>query len=159
MYWVGYKFHVDCVDGGIPVSAMLTSASMHDSQAAIPLATLTAQRITSCYDLMDSAYYIPGILEHSRSLGHVPIVEVHPRRDKGLKNAMKEEAKARRILNWISPEDLRYNNRSTSERVHSRLKDEFGACKIRVRGNVKVACHLMFGVLALAADQLMKLVI
>jgi hypothetical protein len=38
------------------------------------------------------------------------------------------------------------------------LKDEFGACKLRVRGIAKVACHLMFGVLVLTADQLMKLV-
>jgi len=29
---------------------------LHDSQVAIPLATLTAGRVTSLYDLMDSAY-------------------------------------------------------------------------------------------------------
>ena len=31
--WIGYTLHIDSADGGI-----LTSASMHDSQAAIPLA-------------------------------------------------------------------------------------------------------------------------
>jgi hypothetical protein len=30
MYWNGYKLHLDTVDGGIPVSAILTSASVHD---------------------------------------------------------------------------------------------------------------------------------
>ena len=30
--------HLDTIDGGIPVSA-ITSASIHDSQVAIPLAT------------------------------------------------------------------------------------------------------------------------
>jgi len=29
---------------------------------------------------------------------------------------------------------------------------------VRVRGHAKVYCHLMFGVLALAVDQLMRLV-
>lgn len=32
MYWTGYKLHLDTVDGGIPVSAIVTSASVHDSQ-------------------------------------------------------------------------------------------------------------------------------
>ena len=44
--WTGYKLHIDAIDGGIPVSCLLTSASVHDSQAAIPLATLTARRWT-----------------------------------------------------------------------------------------------------------------
>ena len=44
--WIGYKLHLDTVDGDFPASAILTSASMHDSQAAIPLAQLTAQRVT-----------------------------------------------------------------------------------------------------------------
>jgi hypothetical protein len=41
------------------------------------------------------------------------------------------------------------------ERVYSRLKDEFGARIIRLRG--KIMAHLMFGVLALTVDQLLKL--
>ena len=41
IYWTGYKLHLDTIDGGIPVSALLTSASVNDSQAAIPLATIT----------------------------------------------------------------------------------------------------------------------
>ena len=44
------------------------------------------------------------------------------------------------------------------ERVNARLKDEFGASKIRVRGAAKVMAHLMFGILALTADQLLRLV-
>ena len=45
--WVGYKLHIDVADGQIPISCLLTSASLHDSQAAIPLATLSAERTTS----------------------------------------------------------------------------------------------------------------
>ena len=57
------------LDGGIPVSCLLTSASVHDSQAAIPLATLTARRVTSLYDLMDSAYDAPEIRAFSPEAG------------------------------------------------------------------------------------------
>lgn len=158
-YWIGYKLHLDTVDGGIPVSAILTSASMHDSQAAIPLAMISASRVTTLYDLMDSAYDEPNIIEHSKSLGHVPLIDKNPRRNKELKVELEAEAKARNTLNWEPAEAIRYNERSTAERANARLKDEFGGRKVRVRGNIKVACHLMFGVLALAADQLLKIVI
>ena len=158
MYWIGYKLHLDTIDGGIPVSAFVTSASVNDSQAAIPLATITKERIVNCYDLMDAAYDVPDIIEHSQSLGHVPLIDKNPRRNKELKKALEEESLARNNLNLVFPETLRYNARSTAERVNSRLKDEFGACKVRVRGHIKVACHLLFGVLTLAADQLMQLV-
>lgn len=157
-YWSGYKLHLDIVDGAIPVSAIVTSASLHDSQAAIPLATLTSRRIVNLYDLMDAAYDVPEIIEHSQKLGHVPLIDKNPRRDKEAKEAMEAESKARKTLNFEFPEETRYNVRTTAERANSRLKDEFGACKVRVRGHAKVACHLMFGVLVLAADQLMKLV-
>ena len=44
------------------------------------------------------------------------------------------------------------------ERVNGRLKDDFGARQVRVRGHRKVLCHLLFGVLALTVDQLLRLV-
>jgi Transposase DDE domain len=50
------------------------------------------------------------------------------------------------------------NERSAAERVNARLKDEFGGRHVRVRGHAKVLCHLMFGVLALTVDQLMRLI-
>lgn len=157
MYWTGYKLHLDTVDAGIPVSAIVTSASLNDSQVALPLATLTAGKITNLYDLMDAGYDVDAIAEHSRSLGHVPLIDKNPRRDQGLQKDLATEALARRNLNFKFPEELRYNERTTAERTNARLKDEFGANKLRVRGHAKAACHLMFGVLVLAADQLMKL--
>lgn len=158
LYWTGYKLHLDTIDGGIPISAIVTSASVHDSQVAIPLATLTATRIVNCYDLMDAAYDVPAIATHSQSLGHKPLIDKNPRADKQLKKDLEAENLARRTLNLVFPETLRYNERTTAERTNSRLKDEFGACNLRVRGLTKVACHLMFGVLVLTADQLIKLV-
>lgn len=157
-HWIGYKLHLDIADGCVPISAILTSASVHDSQVAIPLAEMTAKRVVNLYDLMDSAYDVPGIIAHSKSLGHVPLIDKNPRRDKALAAELKAESKRQKLLNLESAEKIRYNERTTAERANARLKDEFGGCMVRVRGQAKVMCHLMFGVLALAADQLMRLV-
>ena len=157
--WIGYKLHIDAADGGIPLSCILTSASVNDSQVAIPLATMTAERVTNLYDLMDAAYDAAEIRAHSESLGHVPIIDVNPRNNSAtFKQELKQEAKAKRTLGQPYAKDVRYRERSTVERVNGRLKDEFGARQVRVRGHSKVLCHLMFGVLALTVDQLLRLV-
>lgn len=141
--WNGYKLHIDTADCGIPVSALLSSASMHDSLAAIPLSLMTAQRVTNCYDLMDAAYCSSVLREHSRNLGHVPLIDHNPR--KGEK------------IEFTPSEAQRYKERSQAERTNARLKDDFGGRHIRVRGNEKVMSHLMFGILALTANQLLRL--
>jgi len=83
--WRGYKLHLDTADGDLPVCWLLTSASRHDSQAAIPLAQMSA------------------------------------------------------------------------ERVHSHRHDNHGGRHVRVRGAVKVAAHLSFGLLVIAAEQLLRM--
>lgn len=143
--WNGYKLHVDTADCGVPISALLTSASVHDSQTAVPLALMTAYRVTNCYDLMDAAYCSEEIRIHSRSLGHVPLIDHNPRR--GEKQP------------FAPHEAQRYKERSQAERTNARLKDEFGANTVWVRGPDKVMSHLMFGVLVLSADQLMRLLL
>ena len=156
--WIGYKLHLDVADGCIPISCVLTSASLHDSQVAIPLATMTARRVTNLYDLMDSAYDVPEIKDHSRSLGHVPIIAINPRGRTGLKEEMALEEKRLSCVGHQMAEDTRYNERTTAERANSRIKDEFGGQTVRVRGGAKVMCHLMFGVLALTVSQLLRFV-
>jgi hypothetical protein len=156
--WAGYKLHIDAADGQIPISCILTSASLHDSQAAIPLAQMTAQRVTHLYGLMDSAYDAQSIHEYIRGLGQIPIIDVHPRRDQAQKAELQAEAQRCKLLNFNYAEDVRYRERTTVERVNARLKDEFGGRWVRVRGNAKVMCHLMFGILALAADQILRLI-
>lgn len=153
-YWRGYKLHLDVADGQIPISAVLTSASVHDSQVAIPLATLSTQRVTYCYALMDAAYDAQHIREQTRQLGHVPIID--PKAPGGRKSEMPALITAPRQLSWAEAE--RYRERTMVERVYARLKDEFGGRNVRVRGAQKVMAHLMFGVLALTADQILKLV-
>lgn len=154
--WIGYKLHIDVADGQIPISCILTSASVNDSQAAIPLATLSAERTTNLYDLMDAAYDAEQIRQHSRSLGHIPLIDLNTRGNTALKEEREREARRLKRLGFQRPEDVRYHERTASERVHGRLKDEFGGRHVRVRGATKVMCHCMFGVLALTADQLLR---
>ena len=141
--WTGYKLHLDCVDGDIPVSAILTSASLHDSQAAIPLAQMSSERITNLYDLMDAAYDAPQIHTFSESLGHKPIIDNNPRRGEKI---------------HMDPATFkRFGQRSSVERVNGYLKDSYGGRTVRVRGHAKVMTHLMFGVIAITANQLFRL--
>lgn len=156
--WIGYKLHIDVADGGIPICAVLTSASTHDSQVAIPLTKMSSERVTNLYDVMDSAYDVPQIHDMSRQLGHIPLIDVHPRRDKALRDELTAENKRCQLIGHKTAEAVRYNERSTVERVNARLKDEFGGRVVRVRGHAKVMCHLMFGILALTANQMMILV-
>jgi len=141
MKWCGYKLHLDCIDGDIPVSAILTSASVHDSQVAIPLMQMTKPRVTNLYDLMDAAYDSPEIHNFSKSMDHVPIIDPNKR-----KKDYKELDAAKK---------KRYNERSTAERVNADLKDNHGGRTVRVKGHAKVFTHLMFGILVITAKQLL----
>lgn len=142
--WIGYKLHLDVCDGEIPLSAILTSASVHDSQVALPLMAMTGARVTYLYDVMDAAYDSKDIVIQSLSDGHVPLIDSNPRRGEKVP---------------FSPHEAeRFKVRTTVERVNARLKDEFGGRAVRVRGPAKVMAHLMFGVLALTVDQLMRFV-
>jgi len=143
--WIGYKLHLDCIDGDIPVSAILSSASLHDSQAAIPLAQMSSERVTNLYDLMDAAYDSPEIHAFSKSLGHRPIIDSNPRR--GEKILMDPATKSR------------FAERSSAERVNSNLKDNYGGRSIRVKGASKVMAHLMFGIVSITAMQLYRLLL
>ena len=92
---------------------------------------------------MDAAYCSVELHEHLRSLDHVPLIDHNPR------GGAKDE---------FEPADaVRYNERTVAERSNARLKDEFGGRHVRVQGAEKVMCHLMMGILALSADQLMRL--
>jgi hypothetical protein len=144
--WTGYKFHVDIGDGGIPLSALTTSASLHDSQVAIPLMKMTASRVDSLYELMDSAYDAELIRQLSRDLGHVSIIDRVTRSKKQAKPEMEPDRAQR------------YNNRTSAERFNSELKDNHGGLMLRVRGNNKVHTHLMFGLLVIFAKAVIGLV-
>jgi hypothetical protein len=107
---------------------------------------------------MDSAYDARLIHEQVRGLGQIPIIDVHPRRDAQQKAELQAEAKRRKLLNFNFAEEARYREHTAVERVNARLKDEFGGRMVRVRGNAKAMCHPMFGIVALAADRILRLI-
>ncbi|MEO6758825.1 MAG: transposase [Saprospiraceae bacterium] len=53
-WWRGYKLHLVVADGNIPISALITSASVHDSQVSIPLIHMTSDRVTYLYETEDA---------------------------------------------------------------------------------------------------------
>ncbi len=146
-YWNGYKLHLDTADGDVPISAILTSASVHDSQAAIPLSTKSNNRTSSIlYELMDSAYDAKEIKDFIISKGSVPIIDPNNRGSKTPRELAPHEKQ-------------RYRQRSSAERTNSQLKDNFNARFLRVRGHAKVFTHLMFGVLSLTVIQIGRLLL
>ncbi len=142
--WNGYKLHLDTNDNGLPISALVTSASLHDSQAAIPLIKLSSRKVTYLYDLMDAAYDATRIEQISREYGHVTITE--------------KNGRGKEVVPMAPHQAERYKIRSSAERANSRLKEDFGANNVMVKGHSKVALHLMYGVITLFADQLLRLV-
>lgn len=139
-YWYGYKLHLSLADGGVPLAAVLSSASPHNSQVAIPLMQMSSERAKVLYDLADSAYDALEIKEFSAGLGWVPIIDPNKRRGEAV-----ELTPAKKV---------RYRERSTVERGNSDLKDNYGARHVRVKGHDKVFTHLMFGVIAITVKQL-----
>ena len=142
--WKGFNLHVLSADGEIPLACVLTGASVHDSQAAPYLLKRARERTTFLYALADAAYDAKAIKDLVCRQGSVPIMDANPRRGK-TKIPMDPDR------------ERRYRNRSRAERIFSLLNDEFGATMIRVRGHRKVGAHLMFAVLALTADQLLRI--
>ena len=60
-------------------------------------------------------------------------------------------------IEFAPHEAERYKARSQAERVNGHLKDHHGGRQIWVRGASKVYSHLMFGVLVIAAEQILRL--
>ena len=154
--WNGYKLHLDVACGQIPVSCVLTSASVHDSQVAIPLMTMTSARIAYLYDLMDAAYDAAAIHDHGKALGHMPIIDRNFRAQREAKAEWAREVERMKLIHMPDPDDVIFDFRTMAERINARLKDEFGARFVRVRGAIKVKCHLVFGLVALTVDQILR---
>lgn len=144
-YWRGYKLHLSTGDGDVPLCAYLSSASLHDSQPAILLQQQVAARTKAVlYELKDAAYDAAAIKEHSCAQGSVAIIE--PNRHSAQQAPEMEPDRIRH-----------YKARSSAERVNSDLKDNHGGRHVRVRGADKVMSHLMFGILVMSAEALLRL--
>ena len=107
--WIGYKLHLDVACGQIPVSCVLTSASVHDSQVAIPLMTMTSARVFYLYDLMDAAYDAAAIVAQSKALGHVPLIDRNFRGQHEAKAECDEEVARTKFIHLPDPGDALYD--------------------------------------------------
>lgn len=142
-FWPGYKLHLDVTDSGIPVTAVVTGANVHDSQVAIPMEKMTERKITHLYSLMDAAYDAPQIRYYIQSKGRIDLIDFNKRKTKEL-----------RIMS--DHEKQRYKIRSTVERANSHLRDWFIPDKIYVKGYKKVNCTLMTAVACLSAMKILQ---
>ena len=160
--WTGGKLHLAVVDGDIPITAMYSSASVHDSSLALPLIKQSSQKVNYLYDLDDAAYDINIIKTYSKNHNHRPIIDINPKNSKVLKKRRKESRSWSWPLCRLSPnhdsDDLHYNQRSSVERVNAYLKDSYGCSKIYYQGAQKVASVLAFAVLSVCITQSLKLV-
>jgi hypothetical protein len=154
--WIGGKLHLGVVDGDIPITAIYTCASVHDSQVAIPVINETTKRVDYLYDLCDKAYDSQPIIAFSKGCGHTPIIDVNPRNSEETKVSLEGDRLLLK-MGFSTPMSNHYNHRSSVERVNSYLKDSFGCKHVYVKGASKIASHLMFGVLALCIHQSIKL--
>ena len=142
-HWRGYKLHADFSDEGIPVSFMVTAASVHDSQAAILLTRMSSSKATYLYELMDAGYDMDEIKAVSKDCNHVPIIKPNNRR-----------SKVKRELDPASAR--RYWNRTTAERGFSELKDNYGIEKSRFRGHAKITAHIGFSMIILTIRKIFQ---
>lgn len=138
--WIGYKLHIDIACG----------------QVAIPMMTMTSARVRYLYELMDAAYDAGAIARQSQAFGHIPLINENFLHQSEVKAECAEEVARMKFIRLPDPDDALYDFRTMAERVNTRLKDEFGGRFVCVRGTIKVKRHLMFGVLALAFDQLFR---
>ena len=108
---------------------------------------MSAQRIQWRCDVIDSAYDAKHIRQQATRLGHQTVIQ--PADHSGLANT------SQRVFS--GEEKQRFRKRTVIEQLNARLKDEFGGRIIYVRGARKIMAHLMFGIVALTVDQLLRL--
>ena len=160
--WTGGKLHLSVVDGDIPITALYSSASVHDSSLALPLIKESSEKVNYLYDLADAAYDTSIIKNYSKELNHRPIIDINPKNSKKLKAQIALAKSEKKILQplklYNDSDDRHYNQRTSVERVNAYLKDSYGCSKIYYQGAQKVASVLAFAVLAVCITQSLKLV-
>ena len=122
---------------------MVTGASVHDSQVAIPLERMTEARVTHLYSLMDAAYDSDTIRCFIQERGLVPLID---------RNKRKVDTRP----GFDPTSQHRYAIRATVERTNSHLKDWFLSSPCFVKGFKKVSFQVMCGVLCLTAIKILQ---
>lgn len=145
-YWKGYKLHLDIDDMGIPLSAVVTGANVHDSQVAIPMEKKTTSIVHRLYSLMDAAYDAREIRSFIEATGGVAIIDANKRRG-DTREPMDPATRTR------------FGIRSIVERANSHLKDWLIPTKILTKGYEKANFTILCGVVCLAALKILQYLI
>ena len=133
-YSKGYKLHLGVDGRGIPLTAVVTGANVHDSQLAIPMLKMLRKRTTTLYWMADAAYDAPQIKDEVTAYGSVAVIDRNKRRS----TVTVAEDPVR---------DRLYKNRTVVERANSHLKGSFLPTVIYVKGFRKVNFAVMMGVM------------
>ena len=140
-FWKGRKLHLDVTDTGIPISAIVTGAGVHDSQVAIPLEKMTSSRVAFCYSEMDKGYDASAIRNFCKQMGHIPIIDFKRRRD-GQKPELDPAKKQR------------YKIRTTVERSNANIKDWILPDKLCLRSAKCIDYIILLSVVVLTVFRL-----
>jgi hypothetical protein len=70
-----------------------------------------------------------------------------------------QEERRRALVGHPAAEHIRYNERSSAERVNANLKDNHGGRTVQVRAPAKVMRHLMFAILVITVSQIIRLIV
>lgn len=144
--WKGYKLHLDVDDFGIPLTAVVTGANVHDSQLAIPMEKRTCATVDRLYSLMDAAYDAKEIRSFIEATGGVALIDTNKRRGDAREPMDPAAAK-------------RFAIRTTVERANSHLKDWLLPGKILTKGYNKANYTIMTAVVCLAAIKILRYLI
>jgi hypothetical protein len=128
--WKGYKLHLVVNEYNVPLASVVTSASMHDSLAAIPLIRMTEERVDMLYYAADKAYDAKYIRDEIHDFGKVDLIDFNHRNNKN------DERQ------FTPQEKMRYAKRTFSESSFAQIKMNYLPRYILVRGIKKVQCLL-----------------
>ena len=67
--------------------------------------TMTGARVSYLYDLMDAAYDAAAIHDHSKALGHAPIIDRNFRAQHQAKAEWAEEVERMKLIHMPDPDD------------------------------------------------------
>lgn len=142
--WKGYKLHAVVNEYNVPITAVVTAASVHDSLCAIPLVRMTEGLVNGLYYLADKGYDAAAIRNEIRLFEKVPLIDF--KRDRSGKTSGE----------FIGNQINRYKKRTYVESHFSQLKMNYLPRYILYRGIEKVRGFLNIALAVIAAAQIIK---
>ena len=144
--WKDYKLHAVVNEYNVPVAALITSASVHDSLCAIPLFRITEARVDGLYYLMDKGYDAAAIRDEISAAGKVALIDYKANRNGILAGE------------FIGNQIERYKKRTFAESHFSHVKMRYLPRYILYRGIEKVSELLNLALSVITAAQIVKYV-